>query len=130
MRSVNGGWKLTTPAGLTAIAIGDFVLMPYLTDQGPIAPSSTTALGLTGGKKGDVLDYLLLVAATKDMGAVSIKDGTDAAIVVYTGVAAGSPIFVMDGVPTRVPLGLRSKTGGWSIITGSGVRVEAHGRFS
>jgi hypothetical protein len=89
-----------------------------------VAASQTDqALGATGAK-GDYLSHLIIVPATTGAGTVAIQDGSDSAINVFvTGTLA-------DLTPIYVPLGLRSRTGAWSITTGANVSVIACGQFT
>lgn len=97
------------------------------TDYEAVAASQTAqALGPTGNK-GDVLEGLLVVPGTTSPGAVSIQDGSDAAITVFTGGASSAA----DLKPFFIPVGIRSKnTGGWKVTTGANVSVLASGRFT
>lgn len=81
------------------------------------------ALGATGAV-GDYLKSLILVVATAATATVSIKDGADAAIVVFPNSPGG-------GIGTyTIPIGLKSRTGAWQVITGAGVSVIAVGDFT
>jgi hypothetical protein len=91
-----------------------------------VAASQTTqALGATGAK-GDRLAGLLVVPATTSPGAVSIKDGSDSAITVFTGGASS----VGDLTPFFIPIGARSVTGAWAVTTGANVSCIAIGTFT
>jgi hypothetical protein len=88
-----------------------------------LAAGATTALG-AGTKIGDYIEGLIIVVATAATAQVQIKDGADAAITVFPNSPGG-------GVGTyNVALGLKSRTGGWSVIVGAGSTVVAVGNFT
>lgn len=89
------------------------------------ASKTDESLSATGAA-GDFLEGLLIVPASTSPGAVSIKDGAGTAIKVFEG-GAGS---VASLVPFPVPLGFKSKAGGWSLTTGANVSVIAVGEFT
>lgn len=78
------------------------------------------------GAAGDLLTSLLIVPATTSPGAVSIRDGAGAAIVVF----AGGANSVSTLHPFAAPLGALSAAGAWSVNTGANVSVVAVGNFS
>lgn len=89
--------------------------------------SSQTAQALgANGIKGDWLSHLIIVPANTSPGVVSIKDGSDSAITVFTGGASS----INELRPIIVPIRLRSRTGGWQITTGADVSLIAVGNFS
>ena len=91
-----------------------------------VAASQTNqAIGSTGAV-GDFLAGLLVVPATTSPGAITIKDGSDGAITVFTGGATS----VGNLTPFAIPLGLVSRTGAWQVTTGANVSVIAVGKFS
>lgn len=91
-----------------------------------VAASQTTqALGATGAA-GDLLEGLLVIPATTSPGAISIKDGSNTAITVFTGGASS----VSNLVPFYIPLGLKSASGAWQVTTGANVSVLAGGDFT
>lgn len=91
-----------------------------------VAASQTNqSLGATGAL-GDKLSRLLVVPATTSPGAITIKDGGDAAITVFTGGAASITTLT----PFSIPLDLISRTGAWQITTGASVSVIASGNFT
>jgi hypothetical protein len=77
-------------------------------------------------KKRDYLKHLLVIPATLDPGAISIKDGADSAILVFAG-GTGS-VLSLD--PFTIPIMANSDTGSWQVITGANVSVLAVGRFT
>lgn len=89
-----------------------------------VAASSTTqTIGATGAA-GDYLEGILVVVSTSATSAVSIKDGSNTAILVYPDAAgAGKGAFY-------IPLGLTSVQGAWQITTGAGSSVIAMGDFT
>jgi hypothetical protein len=91
-----------------------------------VAASQTNqALGATGAT-GDLLTGVLIVPASTSPGAVTIKDGADAAITIFTGGATS----VASLVPFFVYLGLRSRTGAWQVTTGASVSAIGVGDFT
>ena len=102
---------------------------PYDHDSVDIAAGATVALGLNG-QQGDYLKAVVVRNfAGATAGAVQIKDGTDAAITIFFGalIAAGLNSEVR---PWTIPLGIRSRTGGWSVINGTNVESTGIGRFT
>lgn len=96
------------------------------TDYVAIAASQTTA-AVGNGKKGDIIQQLIIIPATTSPGAVKIRDGASGSdITVFTGGATS----VADLKPIVLDLGMRSnQTGGFEITTGASVSVLAVGRF-
>ncbi len=91
-----------------------------------LAPvSATTVLG-PNGNAGDFIARLIVTPLTVAPGAVSIKDGGDAAIQLYAGTAA----YDADLKPFVIEVGAKSNTGGWQVVTGANVTVTAIGRFT
>ncbi len=114
----------TQPSGPVLNYIGEFV-KPSPLDYQVVAISQTDKpLGASGGAIGDYLSHLVVIASTAANSAVEIQDGGDTGIPVFT-TLPGSGI----GTYT-IPLGLQSRTGGWSVTTGSAVTVIAVGKFS
>ena len=94
------------------------------TDYELIAAGQTTqALGPTG-RAGDVLEKLIIVPETTGAGTVAIKDGSDTAINVFV---SGT---LSDLHTIVIPIGARSRSGGWQVTTGTNVHVIAVGRFT
>lgn len=84
-----------------------------------LGPSSATTVTQS------VIKHLLVVPATLDPGAISIKDGADTAITVFTG-GSGS---VTSLHPFSIFLDAKARTGSWQVTTGADVSVIAVGRF-
>jgi hypothetical protein len=87
---------------------------------------ATTDLGATGNL-GDVLSHIIIVPGATNCGAVSIKDGGDAAIQVFPG---GSSTALTDLSARFLAFDLKSRTGKWQIVTGANVTVLAAGDFT
>lgn len=91
-----------------------------------VAASATDqSLGATGAT-GDYISHIVVVPTTTSPGAVTIKDGTGAAITVFAGGASS----LNNLAPFAVPLGIRSKNGAWKVTTGATVSAIAVGNFS
>jgi hypothetical protein len=88
--------------------------------------SATTALG-GAGALGDVLNTLTITPTLAAAGNVSIKDGTNTAVVVFYG---GGTTALTNLVPVTITLNATSIQGGWSVICGSGVTAVASGQFA
>lgn len=88
-----------------------------------VAASQTGSPLGNSGAVGDDLDGVLVIPATTSPGLVTILDGATS-IPVFVGGAISSVM------PFFIPLGLKSKTGGWKITTGANVSVIASGRFT
>jgi hypothetical protein len=100
--------------------------VPAGTQYETVAASATAQVLGGAGAKGDFLAGLLIVPATVDAGAVSIKDGAGSAITVFAG-GTGS---VGSLVPFYVPLMAKSASGAWSVTTGAAVSAIATGSFT
>lgn len=87
---------------------------------------ATTALG-AAGKLGDYLGGLLVIPATTGAGNVSIVDGTSGAVTTLVFTGGGT---LGDLKPFFIPLGLKSRVGGWSITCGTNVAALAVGSWS
>lgn len=103
-------------SGLTALMSKYETVAASQTDQ---------ALGPTGAT-GDYLAGVLIVPATTSPGAVSVKEGSGSAIVIFT----GGPTSVSNLVPFFVPLGIKSTAGAWKLTTGSAVSAIGVGAFT
>jgi hypothetical protein len=88
------------------------------------AGETAEALGATGGALGDFLSHVVIIPDTDEPGAVSIKDGDNAAIEIFAGGTLPSV------APFTVYLGLKSVDGEWAITTGADVSVLAVGSFT
>ncbi len=96
----------------------------YDTDYETVAASQTDQTLGPVGAAGDVIEKLIVVVATALTAAVSIKDGSGAAISVFPDSPGG-------GVGTYVVhLGVRSNNGAWKVTTGAGSSVIVVGRFT
>lgn len=84
-----------------------------------------SAVGATG-KKADFLSHILIVPATTSPGAVSIKDGSGSAIVLF----AGGATSVATLHPFHVMLRIKSRAGAWKVSAGANVSVLAAGNFT
>lgn len=109
------------------LAVPAFALeMPTTDYQIVVASQTTQSLG-PNGKKGDILQRLIIVPETTAAGTVSIRDGTGG------GAAFNSNVLVTgtlsDLSPKVIDLGARSVSGSWSVTTGANVHVIAVGRF-
>jgi hypothetical protein len=90
-----------------------------------VAASQTNqALGASGAT-GDYLAGVLIVPASTSPGAVTIKDGANAAITIFPGGASS----VSNLVPFFVPLGIKSVAGAWQVTTGANVSAIGTGNF-
>jgi len=98
-----------------------------LTDYELVAASQTNqVMGPTTGKIGNILELLVVIPATLSPGAVTIKDGSDTAITVFTG-GADSLASLR---PMTILVNARSRTGAWQVTTGADVSVLAVGSFT
>jgi hypothetical protein len=91
-----------------------------------VAASQTDQVMGSTGATGDLLAGVLVTPATLGPGAVSIKDGSGAAIIIFTGGASS----VSNLVPFFIPFGGSSVTGAWKITTGANVSAIGVGRFT
>lgn len=90
-----------------------------------IAASQTdSVLGAPGGL-GDWLEALIVIPATTSPGAVSVKDGSGSSITLF----AGGATSVADLKPFVIKVEARSRTGAWSVTTGTNVSVIGVGKF-
>lgn len=102
--------------------------LDFRTDYETVAASQSDQEIGASGLLGNVLQRLIIVPATTSPGAVSVKDGNDSAITVFTGGASS----VSDLTPIVVELGMRARVStspGWKVTTGANVSVIAVGRF-
>jgi hypothetical protein len=91
-----------------------------------VAASATAQAMGAAGAVGDYLAGMLIVPATTSPGAVTVKDGANAAITIFTGGATS----VADLKPFFVPFGARSTAGAWQITTGANVSAVGVGNFT
>lgn len=89
------------------------------------ASASDQALGATGAT-GDYLDKLIIIPATVNAGAVSIKDGGGSAITIFPGGTAS----LTELRPMTVSVEAVSTGGAWKVTTGADVSVLAVGKFT
>jgi hypothetical protein len=91
--------------------------------QAVAASQSAKALGPAGGKKGDIIEQIIVSISTSGAnGTVSIQDGSNAAITIAP---ASTPVGVF-----AVVLGARSSNGAWQVTTGSAATALAIGSFT
>jgi hypothetical protein len=109
---------MTSPKALTApVEIGGH-------DYETVAASQTDQVLGTNGAQGDFLARLIITVGTAATAAVSIKDGTGAAIPIMPNSPGG-------GIGAyNIELGMRSTGGPWKVTTGAGATVVAIGQFS
>ena len=81
-------------------------------------------MGSTGAA-GNYLSHVVIVPASLDPGAVSIKDGTGSAITIFTG-GTGSVLTLH---PFEVHLGIYCGTS-WKLTTGANVSAIGVGKFT
>lgn len=115
----------TNMAGSTSVAVAsDQSNLPVIAGGNKYLAcpaGATTALGT--GAIGDYIEELLCIVGTPATSLVQIKDGSGAAMDVL-------PNNVASGIGTiPLPIGYKSVIGGWSVITGAGVKVIANGKF-
>ena|ERR1700738_3369724 len=126
--AVNGASFANYPEGQTVFGLGGdkkLYPMPLGDGYGTVAASTAQTLGTTGAA-GDYLAGLLIIPGTTSPGAVTIKDGSNAAITIFTGGATS----VADLKPFWIPIGLRSTVGAWQITTGANVAAIGTGNFT
>jgi hypothetical protein len=107
------------PLPVTAPTVGDYVIVG--------GNAAECRLGKSGGAAGDRLQALVCIVEKsavlgKSKTAVTLQDGEELPI---TLLPAGMPLGVH-----RIEFGAQSRAGGWSVSTGSDVRVVAFGEFS
>jgi hypothetical protein len=98
----------------------------YNTDYETVAASQTDQVLGPSGKKGDILEILVIVPESTSPGEVAIQDGNGTAITVFAGGASS----VTSLTPINLAFGARSKIGAWSVTTGADVSVLAIGGFT
>lgn len=88
-----------------------------------VAASQSAQKVSATGAIGNILIGLLVIPGTTSPGAVSITDGANSAVTVFTGGASS----VTDLKPFFIPLNAVSSNGGWQITTGANVTAIAVG---
>ena len=88
------------------------------------AASATTTLGVTGAT-GDYLAAVTVFPGSTSPGSVTIKDGSTT-VATFVG-GAGS---VSNLVPFAIPVGAKSVSGAWSVVTGANVTAVGVGSFN
>lgn len=89
------------------------------------ASQSTQAMGVSGAI-GDIIAGVLVVPTTSLPGAITLKDGTNAAITIFTG-STTTPVSL---APFFISLGIKSVSGAWQITTGANVSAIGVGSFT
>lgn len=113
-----GNLKIAGSSGMTPIQTG-----------GPLyerVPESQTAVPLGTGAVGDTLTRAVLIPKTLNPGAVTIIDGSDSGMIIFTGGTASVSTlhsFVVE-------LGIKSVTGGWTVTTGANIDVMFVGNWT
>lgn len=99
----------------------------YHGDYQLVAKNVTAVLKGQGGKglAGDQVDRLILIPETTSPGAVTLQDGTNAAMTIFPGGATSVPSLA----PIFVTLKAKSTTGSWTLVVGDNIHVIAVGRF-
>lgn len=87
-----------------------------------IAASETKSLG-PGGRVGDYLSHIIINPATVTPGSVTIYDGAE----LFDTYSVGT---LTNTAPLAVPIGMRSKHGGWRVTCGASVSAVATGTFT
>lgn len=87
-----------------------------------VAPSASNQILGTAGSTNDYLARVIVNVTTSATSGLSIKDGSDTAIVLM-------PVNTPIGIYT-IELGIRSRSGAWQITTGAGCNALAVGQFS
>lgn len=96
--------------------------MEYL-DQNYVDVAASQPDATISTRKGTVIKHILVIPETTGAGTISIKDGGGSAVNVFvTGTLTSL-------VPFSIFLDCRSKTGGWTITTGTNVHVRVVGQF-
>lgn len=117
--------EVSVNAGTNNIGDVDVVNLPGQKYETVAASQTAQALGATGAS-GDLLNGVLVIPATTSPGNVQIKDGSDAAITVFTGGTSS----VTTLIPFFIPLGIKSTDGAWQIATGANVSAIGVGDFT
>lgn len=100
--------------------------LPFNNGEYETVAASQTGQVLGGsGATGDFINHITVIPATTSPGAVTLIDGSTSIIVF-----AGGANSVSNLVPFAIPLGMKSKTGAWSITTGANVSAIGVGDFT
>jgi hypothetical protein len=132
----NGTNDATIRAGSSAVALTDPALVvamrpdsladPFAQYEAVAASQANQVMGTTTGAVGDYLAGVIIIPSTTSPGAVTIKDGANAAITIF----AGGATSINNLRPIVVPLGLYSTNGGWQITTGANETAIGVGKFT
>lgn len=95
------------------------------TNYQKVDEETTAILGTTGGI-GDYIEAITFAPQSLDPQDLNIQDGDDEVIPLFIG-GTGS---VTSLVPITIPLGIKSRRGPWTLITGHGVVATAFGSFT
>lgn len=93
------------------------------TDYQFIAASQTNASLGPNGKKGDILERIVVIPDTTAAGTVILSDGSGLSHTIFV---SGT---LADLKPVVIQIGMRSVSGSWNVTTGANVHVLAVGRF-
>jgi len=96
------------------------------TDYESVAASQTTQSMGSAGALGDFLSHVTITPTSLSPGAVSIKDGSNTAIVVFP----GGTDSVLTLHPFTAVIGAKSVVGAWQITTGANVTAIGVGEFT
>ena len=131
----NGTNDATIRAGSAAAVVTDPALVVTMRPDGmadpfaqyePVAASQTNQVMGATGAVGDYLAGVIIIPSSTSPGAVTIKDGANAAITVFAGGAAS-----INNLRTIVvPLGMYSTNGAWQITTGANETAIGVGKFT
>ena len=102
-----------TTAQTLRVSIASEQVDPGKYEAVPSTISTTTTLGATGAT-GDFLSALVVTPLTTSPGSISIKDGSDTAILLF----AGGATSVSNLVPFTINIGATSRTGAWQVVAG------------
>jgi hypothetical protein len=124
-----GKVKIETNAGVVVDPVpavgGAIPVVNSFGEYKAASASATTTMGATGAL-GDYLAQVIITPGTTSPGAVSIKDGSDTAIVIFEGGASS----VSNLVPFPVTIGAFSRTGAWQLVLGANVKALGVGNFT
>ena len=93
-------------------------------------PGTFTIKGQRGtGKKGDYLRNVILIPTAIPPGVASLKDGSEASVVLLGGLTAGIPGFMNETKPIPYPVKRRSRSGAWELTLAAGLDAFVTGEF-